>query len=824
MLKSFHLLRFTSRSIRLSYRNYVFQMAITCLTAIVLLASVSTWESLRSGSARFVNELSAGTQLVLSASTSKGIELEKVSEKLAPSDYQSLLAVRFDKGKIAGEETTLIGVDTVGEKVKNEFSKEISKDTILLLGEKTTSLSGKEINLSIGKKQVNIPQEKTAIFSKPAGRAINNANFAVLPLAIYQNLSPNHPQVIFISLPKESSVETAQKYFAEKLPSYEVKPVKEYIDSINNQYEIMASVSYLFSLCFLLGALVLIYASTMIEVTRRRSQFAIIRLIGGKRKTVLLYGLWESLLLVAAPLLIGAAVAHWVIPEIIKQIPPALLTQLPITPAYHFELWIYAIVMALILVGYSISRLVALRRVLLEVDRGIVYLRALLQVNSRQKWTIGLALLGLGVGIAGVCLPAGGGILIGLMLLALIPLTLYGVGRVGSYLAVSHLSGKQSWFLLRWGRELKKKSLIFVVTAIAVTVPVSALLATQALISRGNELVKPLLENDYYLQSAPADSFPTKEFIDSTGIAQIQEVKGIEKAIPGLLVPFAWQGQQFTLQFVDQDTSMPAAVNAGEKALAQVLSDSSSAILTAKAANSLGVGIGEEFTIVVNDRKTTYKVAGISDYIGVNDGQIVLNYQSACQTYRICGASYLEIKTTRSQALNKSDFAQIEFSLDPEEIYLLTGQEEYAVLGQSVAAVSSLSVVLAIQLSFIMLAGLFAFYYSELETRLPGIYRLHRLGMYSSPKLLLRGSGIVKDHLLRNSFAIMIGTGITLFWYQDFALYLEKSMAITGIASKISPAMIVVYALGFWAVLNLLSIVAIFIASRRYKTISPEFR
>ena len=86
MRSAVHFLRFTRRSVKLAYRNYIFQFVVTLLTTTVVLSSVLTWHSLKADSEEFVTKLAAGTQLVISSPTSKGVDVAKLSSFARKAD------------------------------------------------------------------------------------------------------------------------------------------------------------------------------------------------------------------------------------------------------------------------------------------------------------------------------------------------------------------------------------------------------------------------------------------------------------------------------------------------------------------------------------------------------------------------------------------------------------------------------------------------------------------------------------------------------------------------------------------------------------------
>ncbi|MBR5949848.1 MAG: ABC transporter permease [Actinomycetaceae bacterium] len=817
MRSAVHFLRFTRRSVKLAYRNYIFQFIVTLLTTTVVLSSVLTWHSLKSDSEEFVTKLAAGTQLVISSPTSKGVDVDTVQSALDSSDYETLVASRFDTGKLNGEDVTLIGIDVIGKDIQSEMMPQnVDDDTLLFLGPSVQASSHSANKLSLGKNDVEIESEHSLHLDNHALDSVNNGNFAVIPIALYASLSEDNPQTVFVALPSGMSVENAQKTIADKLPFYDVKPLSEYVDSINNQYALMTSVSYLFALCFVLGALVLIYVSTVTEISRRRKQFLILRLVGCQKGKIFSYGILESLIFTIIPVALGVLLAHSSVPAILTMIPPALLTNLPITPAYVASPRILLGVAAMILVGACLSRIVALRKIVKNVDKGLVYLRSAVQVDNTKKRVLISGVLTVLFPAGALASPTYSQFLAGLTLLAAIPLLLFVLEKLLSAFALTYRRGIRSVNALKLARNLKKKYLIVAVAAIAVAVPVSAMISTQALLNKGNESVESLRENDYYLQSSSADSFPVKEFATPQHVEQLSQVEGVEAATPGLLLPISIKDRNFTVQFVSDGTHMPAAVNAGDDALSQLFHDSHTAIVSRKAAGSLGVDVGDSYDMAIRDESAHFRVVGISDYIGINDGQIVLNYSDACEAYGLCNASYVELQTVNHGKLSKDDVQAIDFLLDNTEVHLVTGEEEYSVLGQSITATSALSVILAIQLSFIMLVGLFAIFHTELEGRLGEVRKLHRLGCVSRPESMLRGSGIVTEHLVVNLLASIVGAVIAAFWCTDFTGYLEKSISVSGLSSDVSLATVIIYAFAFYIVLNLLSLAAIRSASKKY--------
>lgn len=824
MKSAFHFLRFTRRSVKLTWRNYIFQFIVTLLTTTVVLSSISTWYSLKSSSAEFVGKLASDTQLVISAPTSKGVDVERVQNSLDSSDYETLIASRFDKGKLNDEDVTLIGIDVIGQEIHNDLiPQDADKDTLLFLGPSVKTPSKSTSDVSLGKNNVEIKAQNSVQFDNRALNAVNNGNFTVMPLSLYRSLISDNPQTVFVALPSGVSIENAEKTISEKLPLYEVARVSDYVDSINNQYSLMTSVSYLFALCFVLGAMMLIYVSTMTETSKRRKQFLILRLVGCKKGKIFSYGILESLIFNVVPVVLGILLAHSSVPYILKLIPSALVTNtLPITPAYAFSSRIFLGVAVMILLGACLSRIFALRSILNNVDEGLVYLRAAVQADNDRRRLIISAIITTLLLVGALISAAYGQLLAGLTLLAAIPVLLFGLEKIFSGFALKHGRGIRGINTLKLARNLKKKYLIFAVVAIAVAVPIAALLSTQALVNKGNASVDSLRSNDYYLQSSTADSFPIKEFASPQQVQQLEAVEAVDKTTPGLLLPISMKDHQFTLQFVSPGTHMPAAANAGGEALSQIFADSNNVILSRKAADTLGVKVGDTFDMTIRDANAQFTVAGISDYIGINDGQIVLNYSDACEKYKLCNASYVELQTVNHSQLTDDDVKTIDFLLDDEEIHLVTAEEEYSVLGQSITATSGLSVILAIQLSFIMFVGLFAIFHTELESRLGEVRKLHRIGCISRPEFMLRGSGIIKEHLAVNLFASVLGALVAAFWCKDFTLYLEKSIAVSGVSSTVSLPALIAYTLTFYVILNLLSLAAIYSASKRYAHKYPE--
>lgn len=817
MKSAVHFLRFTRRSVKLAYRNYIFQFIVTLLTTTVVLSSVLTWFSLKADSEEFVTKLAGGTQLVISSPTSKGVDVDKVQGALDSSDYETLIPSRFDKGKLNGEDVTLIGIDVIGEDIHSGLMPQnVGDDTLLFLGPSVQASSQSVSSVSLGKNTVDIESKKSIHLDNRALDSVNNGNFAVIPLQLYASLSKDNPQTVFVALSSGVALEDAQKTIADKLPFYEVKPISEYVDSINNQYALMTSVSYLFALCFVLGALVLIYVSTVTEISKRRKQFLILRLVGCNKGKIFSYGILESLIFTVIPVILGVLLAHSSVPYIVKMIPPALLTTLPITPAYVASPRILVGVAAMILVGACLSRVFALRKIVRNVDRGLIYLRSAVQADNEKTRVLISAVFTILLLVGTIASSSYRHLLAGLTLLAAIPLVLFVVEKILSAFALTNGRGIRGINTLKLARHCKKKYLLVAVAAIAVAVPVSAMISTQALVNKGNSSVESLRTNDYYIQSSSADSFPVKEFATPQHVEQLENVKAIETATPGLLLPISTKGHQFTVQFVTPGTHMPAAVNAGEEALSQVFNDSHNAIVSRKAADSLGVSVGDSFNMAIGDANTQFRVVGISDYIGINDGQIVLNYSDACDTYGLCNASYIELQTVNHSQLNKDDVQSIDFLLDDDEVHLVTAEEEYSVLGQSITATSALSVILAIQLSFIMLVGLFAIFHTELESRLGDVRKLHRIGCVSRPESMLRGSGIITEHFVVNLLASIIGAVVAAFWCTDFTGYLEKSISVSGVSSDVSLPIVIAYALAFCIVLNILSLAAIRSASKKY--------
>ncbi|WP_139738920.1 FtsX-like permease family protein [Actinomyces wuliandei] len=776
------LFRLTRRSLATSVWPQLFQSLVLLTNVALIVGATLVWSSLTRGSQDFVTQLASGADTVVVAPSGQGLtssEIERISQA---EGVDSALCASWVEGEVDGSSTVLIGLRSLGEPVS--ALGETEDDLGLVgLGHRAARSGTGGLRLTSGLRDIDIDPDDVSVVDTEAARAVNSGNFVVLPLDLLAGISSQQPQAVFLTRSPQASADSLKESLHQVLgEEYSVMSVAQYAELVSRQYQLMATVSAVFTAGALLGGMLLIYISSLIEVRRKQHQYSVLRMLGVRRAAIASWSLGEQALVLLPALVAGGWLGVGLAGALLDWLPPALTSGLPITPTLRIAWYQVGALLAAAYLAAVLGRAYATRKVLGDVDSGLVYLRsgqAGLLTTPRRAVVVGAA-IALCCAAGGAALPLLRGTLLGTAALWLVPACLVGLARLCRSAGLG-LRGVAGLSLLGASRRLRGNVVLAVLVAAVNGMLVASTAPALALVERGNQSVASLLRNDYYLQSAPADQLPTSGFLSYQDALGLVDAPAIKQVSPGVLMTTSLASGQFTIQGVSAGSAMPAAYNAGAQKVRDLSDTRGLTIISRKAAASLDLAVGDQLHLPIG-RGLDLTVTAVADYIGLDDGQIVVSMRDLCEVQDLCQVSYVEIRSDGQSALTKDDLGDLDYLIPEDQVHLNTAEAENQALGASIASTSALSVMLGLQLVAAAAAGIFGVYRNEIDSRRPTLTSLGRMGL-SVRQVLVAQLG---QHLVLGVCASALGGFVGALWAGGLTVFLENGLALRGIGAELT--------------------------------------
>lgn len=809
MKSAFSLTRLSLGFVRNNVRYLILQLLTLAFVSFSLLLSGAVVQAISGSVDSFASEISEGTDIVIISPAPGVIGEEELNELSDMDELKTLVPVWWSTASIDKQKTLMIASTQLGESLPGRELGEIDPSSLLIEGPSAPGLGQEDRRVSVDGVSFSVDSSRIQRLSDESDRfqRVNGGNFIVPQEGLLLDTGLTAaPKVIFVALSDSSKITAAIDDVKNLLPANTtVVTTAEYARFLAGNTELVVLVANMFGLAMLITGISVIAVISALALDNRRYEYSLLRLIGTSKRKLISWNLIESVLLVIPCVVVSISITALVFPKLIGSLPDALFGELPIRPTQDLNVAVIgtlSLISSLLVVG---TRLLVLSNFMRRVDIGIVYLRNITANRVPARRYVGLAGAAILVVLLGLVRPTGSGlygplalaVLLGapalLMLFAVFLRSIFtGIrGTVGGagYIASSMLRGCVPLVL---------------VAAVALNIPSAAHTSAGNLVTRGNQLVDTLQIPSYYLQTSDADALPLKPLLTSEDLADVEKIPGVEKAVPGVLTNISVNGGQFTIQGISAGTSMPAAANAGQKSLENLMNTRNGVILNRKAAETLGISEGDRLKLPLAGFEKS-EVVAIDDYISVNDGQIVVNAEDLCSSRIECNYSYFEIHTTGEEVQSHlEDLVSAKNGDGGQEYWLNTAEDEYLALSKSIASTAYLAFVLSLNLFLSCFVAIYILYRSSLNKVLPILSQLRRIGYPSG--------GITKTALLLVTFvsivSSLIASALYVLFVRSLSSLLARDLAISGVHGATSVTTVLSYWFGSLIILLLWGAVA----------------
>lgn len=811
MMKSaLSLTRLSLGFVRNNVRYLILQLLTLAFVSFSLLLSGAVVQAISGSVDSFSSEISEGTDIVIISPAPGAIGEDELDRLSGMDKLKTLVPVWWSTASIDQQKTLMIASKQLGESLPSREFGEIDPSALVVEGPSVPGAGQKDRRVSVDGVSFALDSSRIQRWSDTSDRfqRVNGGNFIVPQegLLLDAGLIPA-PKVIFAALRDSSNVATAVDDVKSVLPANTtVLTTAEYSRFLAGNTELVVLVANMFGLAMLITGVSVIAVISALALDSRRYEYSLLRLIGTSKRKLISWNLIESMLLVIPCVLGSISITALVFPKLIGSLPDALFGELPIRPTQELNVavtGILSLIASLLVVG---TRLLVLSSFMRRVDLGIVYLRNVTAKKAPTRRYVALAGAAMLIVLLGLTRPIGSGVF-GLLALAVLLgtpllLVLFAVALKRVFTGISGTFGGAGYIA---SSMLRSCVPLVLVAAVALSIPSAAYTSAGNLVTRGNQLVDTLQTPSYYLQTSEAEALPLKPLLSREDLADVEQMPGVAKVVPGVLTNVSVDGGQFTIQGVSSGTSMPAAANAGREPLSRLLNTRNGAIINRKAAETLGIAEGDRLNLPLAGFEKS-EVVAIDDYISVNDGQIVVNAEDLCSSGIECSYSYFEIHTTADEAQSHLDeFVAFKNGDDGQEYWLNTADDEYRALSKSIASTAYLAFVLSLNLFLSCFVAIYILYRSSLNMVLPILSQLRRIGYPSG--------GITKTAVSLVTFvsvvSSLIACALYLLFTRSLSALLARDLAITGIHGSTGAISVLSFWLGSLVVLLLWGGVAV---------------
>lgn len=723
-------LRFAKKHIR----YLVLQLFTLSLVMFGLLVSGGLANSISSAVDRFAAGVSEGTNIVVIDPSGGSLADHHLDELSALNGVKTVLPTWWTDAFLGGEKTLLIASAQLGEPIKNTDLEIIKTyDASLILGPSAPVVGDDHSNLSVDGYFLKIDRNATERLPASSSnlQRINGGNFIIAKESTLRDLGvvPD-PKVLFLSTSEHASVDDVLSEVKSVLPAKTtVVPVSEYARILGASTTLVVSVADMLAFAMLITGIFIIASISWLSLETRRYDLSLVRLLGVSRPKLVAWNVLESLALMIPSLIVSISLCLVVCPTLIRNLPDALYGELPIRPTGEIST---TVIFSLCLVAGVIlatTRAILMLAFLRNVDKGLIYLRS--TITSRASNMRSLILTAAG------CVIGGFGItrdevtlrysLAALAILVFVQPIVQAFSALFK-LVFSRTCGMRATAGYTAACVFKNCASLVVMSAVALSVPFAAYTAADNLIERGNTLVSSLREPSFYIQTSDASSLPMRTLLTEDDLASVKSFQGVTKVVPGLLKKINVNGGEMTMQGVSDGTSMPAAINAGEDAVQQLLKTDNGIILNRKAATFLGAHAGDTVSLPLPGLEDAVVLA-IDDYISADEGQIVLSSEALCKAGIECNFSYFEVHTKDSGGTEKlEEFVASKNRGGQRSLYLSSSEDVYQALSMSIGASAYLVFMLSLALFFSCIVAIYVLYTVTLKRVLPMLNHLASLG------------------------------------------------------------------------------------------------